>query len=57
MEKYTCTKIVPNSRMGNECYDGRTIFYFDRKEVIKVGDKVQLERLPNGNYGKIIINT
>lgn len=56
IETYQCTKTTSNTKMGTECWDGDVIFYFDRNQLVKVGDEVKFERDENGFYSKIWVN-
>jgi len=61
MENYQCTYVCDQRRFNPamncvECWDGNTIFYFDRADIIKIGDTVKLEYYDNGITGKVWVN-
>ena len=57
IETYKCIKRTFNKHMGMECWsDDITVFYWDKKEWIKVGDEVKCERDDSGFYRKIWVN-
>ena len=56
IETNIVTKISGNSNMGNECWSGRTIFFFDKAFGIKEGDEVKCERDSQGFYRRVWVN-
>jgi predicted amino acid racemase len=56
-ELYTCVKQTYNIIMGIECWSEHgVLFFIDQKKLVKVGDKVRLERNPQGLYSRMWVN-
>lgn len=54
---YKCIKIESNPYMGNEIYsEPNTIIYFDKNNIIKVGDIIKIEKDENKLYRRIWVN-
>ena len=55
--EYECVKIEYNKYMGNEIFsDNNTVIYFDNDNLVKVGDKIKIEKDENYLYKRIWVN-
>jgi hypothetical protein len=57
IETNICVKIEEFTHMGKGCCNEEdTVFIFDKKNWVKVGDEVKCERNENGFYERIWVN-